>query len=152
MSKWQRTKGAAGEREFFARLSTLLGLVDPLKRTLGQARDGGHDGDCGPLRIEVKRRNKIACLRWMDQCRASLPQQLVHATPGAEPVPALWPMVAMREDGSPSWYVLLPLEALVSLGGTKINRLKSEMEAAQRCCNAPNFTERMSRLEQENIP
>ena len=65
----QRRKGANGENEVCALLTDALGLPTKLKRRLGQARDGEHDIDLPPLRIEVKRRARIANLyEWIDQC------------------------------------------------------------------------------------
>lgn len=57
MSASQRRKGAAGEREVFALLSDELGF--DVCRKLGQARDGGFDGQAGRFAIEVKRRERL---------------------------------------------------------------------------------------------
>lgn len=58
MSKSQRTKGAAGEREAAKLLADLLG-VDPIKRRLEQTRDGGYDLDACGIAIEVKRTERV---------------------------------------------------------------------------------------------
>lgn len=75
MSKSQRTKGAAYEREVANRLADLLGKV--VKRNIGQARDGGDDITVkkalgGNFRVECKRRSRIGNLYdWMEQCSDS---------------------------------------------------------------------------------
>ena len=94
MSRSQRVKGASGERDLCAILNDQLGTC--VSRKLGQARDAGNDIDVGKFRIEVKRRNRIAMLRWLDQC-------LVGS--GVDQIP----LVAMREDGG-EWAVLLRLK------------------------------------------
>lgn len=66
MSKSQRTKGAAGERELCNILHDRLGV--DVHRNLSQTRDGGTDIAMGPFRIEVKRRARIAGVYdWLDQ-------------------------------------------------------------------------------------
>ena len=55
-----RKRGAEYENEVAATLQTFLGR--PVKRKLGQARDSGYDIDCGPLRVECKRRRDIGWL------------------------------------------------------------------------------------------
>jgi hypothetical protein len=100
MGKAQRLKGANGEREFFKWLSSWAGY--PVKRKLGQAREGGRDGDLGLLVIEVKRRARISVLRWLEQAEASV----AHAHD--------IPIVAMREDNG-RWMVVLNAEDFFSL-------------------------------------
>lgn len=90
MSASQRRKGAAGEREFFAWLSTRIG--QRVTRRLGQARDGGLDGQVGRLAIEVKRRRGIAPLRWHEQVSKAAGERVG--------------VVMMREDRG-DWFVLL---------------------------------------------
>lgn len=116
MGRMQRTKGATGEREFFALVSAHLGKT--VKRELGQARDGGCDGVCGPLLFEVKRRQRIAILRWMEQARraASTRQGLARGA-----------CVAMREDDG-EWMVLCSAELFLMLAGEEILRLWPEGE------------------------
>ena len=73
MSASQRTKGAAIEREIASRLAVALGR--PVKRVLGQARDGGCDivlpmiGGRRAL-IEVKARKAFAVQLFLDQVEA----------------------------------------------------------------------------------
>lgn len=94
MSKSQRTKGAAGEREF-CKLLEEHGFPKP-QRLLGQARDGGGDIPTPPILWEVKRRQKIATYEFMRQAVAALPAQ-----PKCD-VPA----VAMRADGE-DWLIVI---------------------------------------------
>jgi Holliday junction resolvase len=96
----QRNKGAAGEREFFKLLSASLGIT--VKRKLGQAREGGNDGDCGPLVIEVKRYRRFAVARHLEQAQ--------RAAGDAGKLP----MVALREDGG-QWMVLMYAEHFFQL-------------------------------------
>lgn len=102
MSKSQRNKGAAGEREWCDVLKT---RGYDAKRALGQARDGGGDVPMPPVLYEVKRRAGIAVRSFLDQAVAALPQY-----PGCE-IPA----VAMREDGRTDWMVLLRAEDFLNL-------------------------------------
>lgn len=74
MSRAQRRKGAAFEREVAKQLSLALGM--DLRRELGQARDSGADivvakpGYLGRWRIECKRRKSLATVEgWMRQAR-----------------------------------------------------------------------------------
>ena len=97
MSKSQRTKGAAGEREWCAVLKA-HGFQEP-KRLLGQARDGGGDVPTPPLLWEVKRRARIAVYEFMAQAVAGL---------AAQPKCSL-PAVALRADGK-DWLVLMRAE------------------------------------------
>jgi len=91
MSKAQRTKGAAGEREFCKLLYDEFGFK--ARRNLGQARDAGNDVHAGPIHFEVKRRKSLKMLEaWMAQAQSS-----------GGPLSA----VAMRADGG-RWMVLLP--------------------------------------------
>lgn len=94
MSKSQRNKGAGGERELAAILSDHLGLI--VKRTLGQARDGGHDIQTGRFKWEVKRRAKIAVYDFMEQVEKACDERET-------------PIVAMRADGK-KWMVMMRLE------------------------------------------
>lgn len=100
MSRSQRVKGATGERELCALLAEHFGFV--VKRTLGQARDGGHDIETGKFRWEVKRRAKLAVYEFMDQIKTACDET------GSTPV------VAMRADGK-GWLVMLRLEDALPL-------------------------------------
>jgi len=71
MSKSQRNKGNAGERELFSLLSANLGFV--VKRNLSQTRGGG--ADCIEIpgwSVECKRQEVLALSSWwqqtLDQC------------------------------------------------------------------------------------
>ena len=61
-----RRRGQSGEREVVGLIRDDLGLH--LKgRNLGQERDSGHDVNLGHLRVEVKRRKKVANLyEWLE--------------------------------------------------------------------------------------
>lgn len=100
MSRSQRLKGAQGERELCGILSDALGTV--VRRTLGQARDGGHDIETQKFRWEVKRRQKIAVYDFMDQIEV--------ACAGTDKVP----IVAMRADGR-DWLVMMRLDDAIML-------------------------------------
>lgn len=114
MSKMQRTKGAAGERELCGLLYNELGVQ--MVRNLEQSRSGGHDIIPSPLcageavdflarlAIEVKRRAAVsmADLRgWWDQAE----EQAAIA--------GLVPCLAYRADRQ-AWRFVLPLSALSS--------------------------------------
>lgn len=104
MSASQRTKGAAGEREWCDYLAE-HGFPGA-KRLLGQARDGGGDVPLPPMLYEVKRRKSaIAGRAWLDQAVKS-----VLNYKGVD-IPA----VAMREDGRPDWMVILRAEDFLKL-------------------------------------
>ena len=103
----QRRKGANGENEVCALLTDAFGLPGKLKRRLGQARDGEHDIDLPPLRIEVKRRARIANLyEWIDQCSTG-------SHPGDIPV------VMLRADMK-GWLVCLELGHFIKLAREEI--------------------------------
>ena len=70
MAKMQRYKGARGERELFALLSTELGIV--VQRNLVQTRDSGADSLSIPgFSIEVKRQETPFRQVWWDQVNAT---------------------------------------------------------------------------------
>jgi len=99
MSKMQRTKGAAGERELAGILTDVIGTK--VTRKLGQARDGGDDIQTGKFKWEVKRRAKISVYEFMDQITAACKD-------GETPV------VAMRADHK-GWLVMMRLEDALPL-------------------------------------
>lgn len=103
MSKSQRTKGAAGEREWCEVLKN-QGFADAA-RQLGQARDGGGDVRIGGVLYEVKRRKGLAARQFLDQAVKSA----VDYKAGEMPA------VAMREDGRTDWMVLLRAEDYFTL-------------------------------------
>ncbi len=99
MSKSQRIKGAAGERELAEILTATLGWQ--INRKLGQARDGGDDIQTGQFKWEVKRRKKIAVYEFMEQIEAACG-------------PNDTPVVAMRADHK-GWLVMMRLEDALPL-------------------------------------
>ena len=100
MGRSQRVKGAAGERELANILTNELGFE--VKRTLGQARDGGHDIQTGRFLWEVKRRQKLAVYEFLEQ--------IIKACDATDNVP----VVAMRADGK-GWLVMMRLEDAIPL-------------------------------------
>lgn len=99
MSASQRNKGAAAEREVCAILAELLGT--PIKRKLGQARDGGDDIEIGKFRIEVKRREALSIDAWCEQVEVCTEIGQV-------------PLVVYRRNGKP-WRVVLRLDDFIPL-------------------------------------
>lgn len=102
MSKSQRTKGAAGEREFLKLLGEELG--ESLQRNLSQTRDSG--ADCIQVRgwaIEVKRQEKLSRPKWWKQAKAAAEelgvQPMLAYRRNREPwtVWAAWPGPEVRE-------------------------------------------------------
>lgn len=65
MGARERSKGQRGENELAALLSDELGI--PIKRMLGQERDGGADLHVGPLRVQVKRCETVRLAEWWRQ-------------------------------------------------------------------------------------
>ncbi len=112
MSKYQRTKGAAGEREF-CKLLADCGFKDP-KRLLGQARDGGGDIPTPPILWEVKRRQKIATYEFM--------RQAIDATGNSH---CNLPAVAMRADGE-DWLIVMRAKDLLPILGAHVVRKGDE--------------------------
>ena len=92
-----RNKGASAERELAAMLSDELGY--PIKRKLGQAREGGDDIQVENYRLEVKRREKLAVESWCKQVEEV-------AEPGE------WPVVVFRRSGQ-KWRAVVPIELLI---------------------------------------
>jgi len=91
MGKYQRTRGAAFEREVANELTQHWGVK--CKRNIGQARDGGDDISVPPFRIECKRRQRFAAQPWMQQAeKASAPGDI--------------PVVIVRADGQDGMVVL----------------------------------------------
>lgn len=109
MSKSQRTKGAAGEREF-CKLLAEHGFPEP-KRLLGQARDGGGDIPTPPLLWEVKRRKQIAVYDFIKQAIDAVGNN----THGCK-----LPAVALRADGE-EWLVLMRASDVLPLLREKLN-------------------------------
>lgn len=93
MSKSQRTKGAAYEREICTDLAVYFGR--PVLRHIGQARDGGNDITLGPLVLECKRRKSLKTLSgWLNQAKAAMQHM--------DDIPA----VVMRADDEESMVLL----------------------------------------------
>lgn len=99
MSRSERVKGAAFEREIATYLSERLGRV--VKRKLGQARDSGDDIQVGRFRIECKRRAAIAVYQWLKQCITAADESDI-------------PVVIARADGQDA-IAILRLDDLVPL-------------------------------------
>lgn len=100
MSKAQRTKGAAGEREVCDLIFQNLGIE--AHRNLSQTRDGGADIKLKPYSIEVKRRAAIGNIYdWMNQASAGCDV-------------AERPIVVCRADRK-EWLAVLPIEELFRL-------------------------------------
>ena len=100
MSKSQRTKGAAAERELAGIFRDALGL--DVQRNLGAARAGGDDITLGRYRIEAKNCAKLSLPAWLRQAAEQCTQ------PGDVPV------VAFRQRGG-QWYVVVEVEHFVTL-------------------------------------
>lgn len=100
MSKSQRTKGAAGEREW---CDVLKEFGFAAKRLLGQARDGGGDVPCPPFLYEVKRRKSLSVYKWLTQAEVS------KLTTDCK-----IPVVAARADNK-DWIVILSARDFLSL-------------------------------------
>jgi hypothetical protein len=98
------------EREVMQAFSDYFGRS--FKRNIGQARDGGNDGDVGVLVVECKRRKSLkTILSWYGQAKAAVarrPSVYVGALPKGVPV------VVMREDGGENM-VMLSLEHFLLL-------------------------------------
>lgn len=107
MSRSQRTKGAAYEREVANAFSDALG--DTITRRLGQARDGGHDLSVGPLIVECKRRHALAVVPWLEQAADACVGE--HA--------GKYPVVVTRADHSAS-VVVLRLDHFLALVGPQL--------------------------------
>jgi hypothetical protein len=77
MSKLSRTKGAAFEREIARRFTARFSR--PVRRRLGQEREGGHDLiGMEPWIFECKRRRRLATLEgWLDQASAAATEENV---------------------------------------------------------------------------
>ena len=108
MAKSQRTKGAAGEREF-CKLLAEHGFPEP-KRLLGQARDGGGDIPTPPFMWEIKRRQKLAVYQFMRQVVDAVGNHALCDVP----------VVALRADGE-EWLVLMRAKDVLPLLREKLN-------------------------------
>lgn len=102
MSKSQRTKGAAGEREWCETLAA-HGFPKP-KRNLGQARDSGSDVPCPPFLWEVKRHARFSIYEFIDQVVDAVGNQAECNLPA----------VALRGDNK-EWLVVMRASDLLPL-------------------------------------
>ena len=67
MGKSQRTKGAAGEREFINLLKDELGDLPELKRNLDQYQESACDLVIANYAIEIKRQEALSIGSWWKQ-------------------------------------------------------------------------------------
>jgi Holliday junction resolvase len=65
MGAMQRNKGSRAENQFAAMLTDSLGFE--IKRSLGQARDGGADIKLGPFQIQIKHAMRPQIKAWWQQ-------------------------------------------------------------------------------------
>jgi hypothetical protein len=117
MGKSQRTKGAVYEREVMREFSEFFGQT--FERNIGQARDGGNDGDVGPLVLEMKRRKSLKTLMsWYEQAATAATERYYRKVRAGQPTGTgdHIPVVVMREDSGSSM-VLLSLEDFLNLLG-----------------------------------
>lgn len=105
MSKAQREKGAAGERELCRIIRDVLGV--DAHRNLSQTRDSGCDIIVPPFNIEVKRRKSIALYDWIDQA--------VKSTEGTHRKP----VVICRGDGK-GWLAVMRLQDWLPMAGNEM--------------------------------
>lgn len=100
-----RQRGQEGEREVCQILTDATGI--PIKRLLGQERDGGVDIKVGNLAIDCKRRKRIAKLyEWMEEILSS----------DAD----FWaPVIALRADGE-KWLVVMQMEDWIKMAREEI--------------------------------
>jgi len=99
--KRNRQRGQEGEREVCQILTETLGI--PVKRLLGQEREGGSDIWTKPYRWEVKRRKRIGLIYdWLQEAQDGLQNASER------------PVVAFRADGK-GWVAALPLDELIRL-------------------------------------
>lgn len=101
MGKMQRTKGAAGEREFCKIFSEMIGVE--LARNLMQTRNGGEGGDTtplGPWAIEIKRAATPRIKDWWKQAVEQATNERI-------------PVLAYRIDRH-DWRIFLPIRVLNS--------------------------------------
>lgn len=108
MSAKSVTKGKTAERELCGVLSERFGFE--IKRTLGQERDGGHDVNLPPFRIECKRRSRVGKLYdWIGQAAFGKSRAI--------------PVVMVRGDLE-DWLVVMRLDDWVGIARTDIDNLR----------------------------
>lgn len=117
MGAAQRTKGAAGERELANLLSDELGV--PVKRMLGQERDGGSDIHLGDLRIQVKRCERMELAAWWKQTLADAGENMPVLAYRASRRPWMFRMLLadvageLTSDGHDHEWVELPMQSFL---------------------------------------
>lgn len=109
--KLAKQRGANYENEIADTLTKFLGVI--VKRKLGQARDGGDDLQCGPLRIEAKRRRDIG---WINDALTQIDSACKSDTTARS-----YPMVVTREDGGTSRVVMKLTDFLALLRDTTLH-------------------------------
>ena len=114
MGKSQRTKGAAGEREFAKLIGEYLNIE--CRRNLEQTRSGGADLlGVGPWAIEVKRQERLCIPAWWEQA--------------CDQAGDAWPALAYRQSRQP-WTVVVPLHSLTGRpGASDYHRAALSLEA-----------------------
>lgn len=100
MGARERSKGQRGENELAALLSDELGI--PIKRMLGQERDGGADLHVGPLRIQVKRCETVRLAEWWRQTCADAGEEM--------------PVLAYRQSRQPWKFVCALFDVMGDYG------------------------------------
>lgn len=118
MSRMQREKGKAGEREVCGILSDALGAR--FTRNLGQERDEGNDIDVprvggGSFVLEVKRHEQLRPYAFMDQVEREVQLRARLRVAGRPDVP----IVVMRQNGR-QWLGLMWFADLVPLIGNEL--------------------------------
>jgi len=118
MSKSQRDKGAAAEREASALLRDLLGECVS-RRKLDQTREGGFDVAIGDLiGVEVKRQERASLHAWLQQVELATADQALLPAVMWRPSRRGW-VVAMGVD---DWATLVR-EALAEADLPRVLRL-----------------------------
>jgi Holliday junction resolvase len=113
MSAYQRTKGAAYEREVVNQIKDTLGI--DVSRNLTQTRDSGADIVLERYVIECKRRAGISIYSWMEQAEES-------CNLGQRPI------VICRADKEGS-LVIMTLEDFLPLLGNELNLHEPKRES-----------------------
>jgi Holliday junction resolvase len=118
MGASQRTKGATFERDIANYFSEVF--ARPVKRNIGQARDGGDDITMGPLAVECKRRKSMTTIySWLKQAEKAVQQlDLFKDAPRI-------PVVVARADSEGS-LVIMRMEQFIELAGPEIRRRMEE--------------------------
>jgi Holliday junction resolvase len=114
MGAMQRNKGATFERDLAKCFSESLGV--PVKRNIGQARDGGDDITVGPLAVEAKRRKSLKTVYdWIRQAERAVEQLDLFLDAPRKPL-----VVARADNEGP--LVIMKLDDFLSLAGPELRR------------------------------